>query len=217
MISPAVSALADAALLLPASILLLLYLAVLREWRLALALAASFAGAAVATILLKLIFNACGPGLANAEVVSPSGHVSFSTVFYAGLAILLSVGRGRVVQFAAGIAAALLLVAIGISRVRLGAHSIPEVLIGFTVGALAVGFFIWLSIREGLPHLPLAPVAGGFALTLVMLGGSQFSLERDIALYARSVAASLDVCALPPGYQPWDASGQAATRAVEGA
>lgn len=207
MISPVVSALADAALLLPASVLLLLYLTVLRESRLALALAASLVGAAIATIMLKLIFNACGPSLADAVVISPSGHVSFSTVFYAGLAILLSAGRARPVQFMAGAAAALLLVAIGISRVRLGAHSIPEVLIGFALGALAVSFFGWLSMREVLPRLPLAPVVSGFALTLAMLGGNQFSLERDIAIYARSLAASLDVCALPPGYRPWDASG----------
>jgi membrane-associated phospholipid phosphatase len=32
----------------------------------------------------------------------------------------------------------LLLVVSGISRVKLGAHSIPEVLVGFTVGALAL-------------------------------------------------------------------------------
>ncbi len=71
------------------------------------------------------------------------GHQSkracqFQHIFCARLAILLSAGRGRTVQFVAGAAVALLLVDIGISRVKLGAHSIPEVLVGFTVGALAL-------------------------------------------------------------------------------
>ena len=195
MISPAVSALADAALLLPAAFLVLVGLALLREGRLMLAFAVSLASAAVAIILLKLVFHACGHAITDVRVVSPSGHVSFGTVFYGALAIMLAAGHGRRLRVAAAIGTVLLLVAVGISRVRTGAHSSAEVVIGFAVGAAAVGLFALLHRWAGRPRLPWIPFAAGFAVALIMLGGSHFSLERNIAHYARRLALDLAVCA----------------------
>lgn len=199
MISPAVSALADAALLLPASTLVLLYLAALREGRLMLAFAVSLGAAAVATILLKLVFHACGHAITEMRVVSPSGHVAFGTVFYGALAIMLAAGHGRAPRRLAGAATILFLVAVGISRVRTGAHSTAEVLIGFAVGATAVALFWLLHRWAGRPRLAWMPVAAGFAVALLLLGGNHFSLEGRIARHARDFAAALDVCAPPPG------------------
>ena len=199
MISPAVSALADAGLLLPAAAIVLLYLAVLREGRLMLAFATSLGAAAVATIVLKLLFHACGHALTETRVISPSGHVSFGTVFYASLAIMLASGRDRIVRRLAAVAIVLLLVAIGISRVRVGAHSTAEVLIGFAVGGAGVGLFSVLHGWALRPKLPWIPIAAGFLAALALLGGTHFSLEGRIARYAHGMAASLDVCAPAPG------------------
>jgi membrane-associated phospholipid phosphatase len=202
MISPAISALADAALLLPASCLVLLYLAALRQGRLILAFAASLGAAAIATILLKLLFHACGHAITEVRVMSPSGHVAFGTAFYGALAIMLASGRARALR-AAGLAATLLLlVAIGISRVRVGAHSTAEVLIGYLVGGAALVLFALLHRWAGRPGLPWIPVAAGFAGAVLLLWGSHFSLERSIAGIARDWAAALDVCA-PPSEGPW--------------
>jgi len=195
MISPAVSSLADAALLLPASVLVLLALAALREGRLALAFAVSLGAAAVTTLVLKLIFHACGHTIADSRVVSPSGHVAFSATFYGALAVMLSSGRERRTRLALGIGAALLLIAVGISRVRMGAHSTAEVLIGYMVGAAAVGFFHVLHGWARRPVLPWLPFAAGMTLAVVVLGGAHFSLEPKIARLARQMASSLDVCA----------------------
>lgn len=202
MISPAISALADAALLLPAAALLLLYLGLLREGRLTIAFAASLTAAAVTTILLKLALHACGHAITDVRVISPSGHVSFGTVFYGALAVMLATGRDRRVRVGAAVGTVLLVLAIGISRVRVGAHSIPEVLIGFAIGGAAVGLFAALHRWSARPRLPWIPVAGGFALALLLLGGSHFSLERNIAGYARRMASSLDVCAPNPRRPP---------------
>lgn len=203
MISPTVSALADAALLLPAATLLLLYLAVLREGRLAFAFAAGLGASAVTIIALKLVFHACGHTITDVRVISPSGHVAFGTVFYGALAIMLATGHGAGIRTGAAVVTILLLLAVGISRVRVGAHSSAEVLIGFVVGAAALALFTALHAWAGRPRLPWIPVAAGFAVVLAMLGGSHFSLERNIAGIARRMASSLDVCAPAPGYRPW--------------
>lgn len=198
MISPAVSALADAALLLPASALLLLTLAILREGRLMIAFAVSLGAGAVAIVILKLIFHACGHAIADTRVISPSGHVAFGTTFYASLAIMLSRGRERRIQQALGIGVILLLVAVGISRVRVGAHSTAEVLIGYMVGGAAVGLFYFLHGWARRPALPWIPFAAGLAVAVIVLGGAHFSLEPKIARVARQMASSLDICTPSP-------------------
>lgn len=195
MISSAISSLADAALLLPAAMFVLAYLALLREGRLMVAFAASLGAAALTTIALKLVFHACGHAIIDVRVISPSGHVAFGAVFYGALAILLASGHGPVIRRLAWAATLLLVLAVGISRVRTGAHSTAEVLIGFAVGGAAVGLFAALHGWAGRPRLPWLPIAAGFAVAVVLLGGNHFSLERDIAGYARRLATSLDVCA----------------------
>lgn len=202
MISPAVSSLADAALLLPAAVLVLVYLSVLRQGRLVVAFAVSLAAAALTTIALKLLFHACGHAITDANVTSPSGHVAFGTVFYGSLAILLAAGHRRSIRIAAAAGTVLFLVAVGISRVRVGAHSPAEVLIGFAVGGAAVAMFAGLHAWAERPKLPWIPVAAGFIIALAMLGGNHFSLERSIASHARRLAARLDVCAPSEAYSP---------------
>ena len=198
MISPAVSALADAALLLPAAMLVLLILGALRQGRLFLAFATALGAAAVTTLVLKLFFHACGHAIVTeVRVLSPSGHVAFGTAFYGALAIMLAAGRGRSVRLLAWLATVLLLFAVGVSRVRTGAHSSAEVVIGFAVGGAALGLFGVLHGWAGRPRLPWLPFGAGFSLALLLLWGSHFSLEGEIARYARRMAAVLDVCSPP--------------------
>lgn len=159
------------------------------------AFAASLVASALTIIALKLVFHACGHTITDVHVISPSGHVAFGTVFYGAVAIMLAAGHSRSLRLLARVATILLLLAIGISRVRVGAHSTAEVLIGFVVGGAAVALFAFLHAWASRPKLPWIPVAAGFAAALVLLGGNHFSLERNIAGYARRMAASLDVCA----------------------
>lgn len=197
MISPAIASLADTALLLPASVLLGALLAVLRRWRV---LAGWIVGIAVAgggTVAAKLAFHACGRALTDAAVVSPSGHASFAAIFYGAVAILIGAGRSRLVRLLLGGAAALLVLAVAISRVRTGAHTPAEVLVGAAIGAAGLAVFALLHARAGRPALPSAPVAAGFALALLAFGGAHLSLEHEIGQWARHIAGRLDVCAEP--------------------
>lgn len=202
MISPAIASLADTALLLPASVLLGGLLASLRQWRVVAAWLAGLAVAGGGTVAAKLAFHACGRALTDAAVVSPSGHASFAAVFYGAVVILLGAGRPRLARLLLGSAAALLVLAVGISRVRTGAHTPGEVLVGTAIGASGLAAFALLHARAGRPALPSAPVAAGFALALLAFGGAHVSFEHEIGRWARHIADRLDVCTEPDRARP---------------
>ena len=195
--SRAVAALGDSALLLPASLLLFCYLAGSRRMGLALAWALALAVTGATTLGAKLLFHACGSALTDLDVISPSGHASFAIIFYGAFAVMIGTGRSRRVAFCLAAGLALLVVAIAVSRVRTGAHSPAEVAIGMGIGAAGLALFAALHARAGRPFLPWPPLAVGFALTLLVLGGLHFSLEHTIGRVARRVSAVLDICSEP--------------------
>jgi membrane-associated phospholipid phosphatase len=188
------SALADAALLLPAAIVLLGYLAIARQFAAARIWAVALVACGATTLAAKLLLHACGPSLTDYRVASPSGHVSLATVFYGCLAILVSQGRPRWQKALLAVAVALFLILVGISRVRTGAHSSIEVVLGFGIGCACVSLFWVLHRLSGRPGLSPLPLVVGFGLALVLLGGSHFSLEPYIGRVAARLSATLDVC-----------------------
>jgi membrane-associated phospholipid phosphatase len=188
------SGLADAALLVPAAMVLLCYFVALRQFATARIWLAALVVCGIASLASKLLFHACGAELTAFDVTSPSGHASLATIFYGGLAILI--GSGRPVWQKAVLACATLafLLLVGVSRVRTGAHSPEEVVLGFLIGGLCVGLFWGLHRRAGRPTLSLLPLAIGFLGALLLLGGRHFSLEPYIGRTASRLSALLDVC-----------------------
>lgn len=196
--SRTVSALGDAALLLPATLLLIAYLAILGRFAAARALAVSVAACGLLTIAAKLVFHACGPSMAELDVISPSGHVSFAAIFYGSLAIMLGTGRPRPQRWLLGAGAGLLLVVVGISRVRMNAHSPEEVVAGFLIGGASVLLFMILYARSTHARLGAAPLLAGFAIALLALGGRHLTLEHVIGGAARRLSSTFDICPEPP-------------------
>ena len=78
----------------------------------------------------------------------PSGHVMHYAVFFGILAVIAATrigpGRGRNLTYGA---LALLLAAIGISRIYLGVHQLGDVVAGYAFGALVVAGAAWLWFR----------------------------------------------------------------------
>jgi undecaprenyl-diphosphatase len=68
----------------------------------------------------------------------PSGHAALAVAVYATLAYLVGRGRPNRVRGALALLAALMIVAIGWSRISLGLHYASDVLAGYAVGAIAV-------------------------------------------------------------------------------
>jgi membrane-associated phospholipid phosphatase len=192
-----VSSLGDAALLLPASFLLMGYLAVTTRWALLRAFGVAMGLGLTATVGAKLLFRACGSSVPALEIVSPSGHVSFAVLFYGCVGIMLCAGRSLLVRWAAGGAVAILVAAVGVSRVVPGYHSAEEVAFGFAIGAPALAVFAVMHARAGRPAVPILPFAVGLAAALLLAGGRHFTIEHWIVAAARDAADVLDLCEGP--------------------
>ena len=107
----------------------------------ALRIAAAVAGAEFLMWILKAVFHRPRPepffsGLALETYSFPSGHALLSLCCYGMLVTLAGAGLPRAVRWLARIAAALLILAIGISRVYLGAHYSSDVIAGFLVAVV---------------------------------------------------------------------------------
>jgi len=72
----------------------------------------------------------------------PSGHAAQAVAFWSLVAVLLSTGRSRRTRAASVGAAVTLAIAIGISRIYLGAHWTTDVLAGWVLG----GFWLFLVL-----------------------------------------------------------------------
>ena len=120
-----------------------------RDWRAAALVAAAFLGAFVWSNLVKAIVERPRPpaSLALVSVTGagfPSGHATQAAAFYGMLALVLTVRRPVATRVAAWVAALVVVAAVGLSRVYLGAHWLSDVLGGYALGAL------WVAVLASL-------------------------------------------------------------------
>jgi membrane-associated phospholipid phosphatase len=140
-----------------------LVLLVRRRWHSAIALALVFPVTQGAVQLVKLIVERPRPAANNASLAEaqgfsfPSAHSATSVAVYATIAfILIRASRHGHSRVAIASLATALVIAIGFSRVMLGAHYPTDVLAGWTVGAL-VASLCWLgAARIPLPRIALS-------------------------------------------------------------
>jgi len=115
------------------------YLIFKRRYGAMLFLTLSLAGALVIDASMKLLFERPRPKLDYARVLPdysfPSGHSMNGVVFYVGLALVLWSLFGRRIGLPATIAASILALGIGTSRIYLGYHYFTDVVGGFLAGA----------------------------------------------------------------------------------
>jgi membrane-associated phospholipid phosphatase len=194
-----VSNLGDIAVLLPASLGLIVFLAWIGWRQDAAAYAAAVAACLTAALIAKLALAACGGNHSLFGVESPSGHAAFSAAFYGCLAALFGTGRtiGRRLGLYGGAAA--LVVAIGASRVALEAHTVPEVVIGLLIGAMSVALFAALRFKPERLELSsrtvvqMSPLAALYAVCFLLLAG-HWTAESFIDTIAAQFGADLHLC-----------------------
>lgn len=190
----AVTDLGDSAFLIPASILLFIYLLYLDTPRTALIWAEAVAICILLTAAVKIGFRTCALASPPWYVRTPSGHTSFGTTFYLCSALMLASGRRwqtRLALLAAGAAVAAL---IGASRVLLHDHTVPEVAIGFLVGAVAVAWFASRYRRQRQSRLPWRPAAAIAVVMLLIIHGHHLDFEAMFGAIAASLRAHLAAC-----------------------
>jgi hypothetical protein len=143
-------------------------------------------------LVLKLFFLGCTPLFGPMDIRSPSGHVAAATVVAGGLASLLLRQRKGILPVAL-LAGAV----IGASRLILGNHSLPEVIVGAVVGLAGAVALLHLSgppprLRPGRLVLIVVVVAAAF---------HGFHLRAEAAIHhsARRIAWFIPACRPVPG------------------
>lgn len=116
-----------------------------RNWRLALVWVVAMAGQGLTVNRLKLAFER--PRAVFAEPIAvedtfsfPSGHAAGALCGYGLLGHVLSSRRRWPLRALVGLVAALVIVAIGLSRIYLAVHYVSDVLAGYCIGT------VWLSV-----------------------------------------------------------------------
>ncbi len=139
-------------------------------------------------LVLKLAFMACATSFGIAGIHTPSGHVAAATVVTGGLATVLRRRRGAVVPLA--LVAALV---IGVSRLALGVHSLPEVVLGALVGLAGARLLVRLAGPPP-PDINGWRIAAIAILTVVVFHGLHMPAEAHIRATAYRLAKLLAVC-----------------------
>jgi membrane-associated phospholipid phosphatase len=180
--------LADQAVILPLVLAIGVALLVHGWRRGAVAWAVAVVATFAAMLVLKLFFLACSHTLGTTDIHNPSGHVAAATVVTGGLATLLFRRRATILP-----AAALAAIVIGISRIVLGVHSLPEVALGAAVGLAGASTLILLAGRPP-PDLDVRRIAVIAVAIVVVFHGLHLPAEAHIRATAWRVAHILAVC-----------------------
>ena len=190
---------ADEAVVLPLALAVGVVLLLLGWRRGAAAWMVGVGGTLALMLVLKVAGWACGPPLWR----TPSGHAAAAAVVCGGLALIV-VRRDR--PYRAVFIAVLAAAVIGASRLLLGAHSLPEVVVGGAVGIAGASLLARLA---GPPPQGLRArwVAAVVVAVLVLFHGSRLPAEAHIGGLAFRLAHHFRVCRGAPG---WDEARAAA-------
>jgi membrane-associated phospholipid phosphatase len=171
---------ADQAVVLPIAAAVAVVLAAQGWWRGAFAWIGVVAITFGVILALKLGFLACGPVFDPMSLRSPSGHTAAASVVAGGLVALLA-GRRLAVTLFALLAA----IVIGLSRLELGVHSVPEVIIGGLTGVAGAAL---LSRLAGPPpsRRPVSLLAVAFVVAMLLHG---MRLPAEAAIWRLSHGA----------------------------
>lgn len=159
--------------------------------------AAAWIVAAVATLGALLVFKILGIACGPPHLRTPSGHTAAAAIVAGGMVALLA-PRFRCAS--AGVAALLAGAVIGGSRLALGVHTLPEVLVGLAAGFAGALGFAWLSGPPP-PRLRLRWVAVTIVVVALLLHGRRLHAESHIWHVAYRLSRTLHVCRGAPG---WD-------------
>ena len=122
------------------------------------------------------MFFACSNLFGGTGIQSPSGHTAAAAVIMGGALVLFLRGRiPGVVLAAIPLAIAVL---IGLTRLAVHAHSVPEVLVG---GAVGLGGAAALALLAGpRPPVPGWPAAVGAVAVMAALHGLRLNAETTL-------------------------------------
>jgi membrane-associated phospholipid phosphatase len=184
--------LGDSAITLPIAAVVLIWLAIWGNRRVALTWLVVLIACGAVTAALKIYFKACPlPGIA---LDSPSGHTSMSLYVYGGLTMMTAAQLRAWRRNAAAALGALLIGAITVTRVTLNFHSKAEVVIGLTIGGIALAWFAAAFRRSRPAPMPLWPSWIAILIPIALLSGHSISGEDLLGRIALYIGNVIDFC-----------------------
>lgn len=175
--------LGEAEILLPAAVLTAITLfARLETRRLALSWMVLITTAALVTTASKVAFIGWGVGWADINFTGVSGHAMFAAAIYPILMMTFVFGEVRGshrISLALGCALALL---VGLSRIKVGAHSWSEVLAGLAMGGGVSALALAMSRLSAIVIQPLVPLV---LMAWVAVTPFQLQASRSHSLVTR--------------------------------
>jgi membrane-associated phospholipid phosphatase len=186
---------ADQAVILPLVLAIAVALAVQGWRRGAFVWLLVVAGVFFTTLVLKVMFLACSPLLGPIDVHSPSGHVAAATVVTGGLAAMLTRRRTSILP-----AAALAAMVIGVSRLVLGMHSLPEVIVGAIIGLAGAAALLNFAGPPP-PRLRVAPLVLIVVVVATVFHGLHLPAEAAIRHTAFRAAQFIPACRDTPMFE----------------
>jgi membrane-associated phospholipid phosphatase len=164
----------DAAVVLPLSAVMLVWLLWLRAHRAAVSWVVAVSLCIVGTALLKILLYICSP---IPDLVSPSGHSSLSVLIYGALVLAIAAERRGWQRATVLSAGAGLIVGIAGSRFVLNVHSALEVGIGVLIGALTLALFASRYLRLRSAQESLRPLILPAIAVITLLHGHELHAE----------------------------------------
>lgn len=150
------------------------------------------------TLAFKLVFLSCSPLFGPIDIHSPSGHVAAATVVSGGLAAVLIRLRASILPVAL-----LAAVVIGTSRLVLGMHSFPEVVVGALIGL--AGAVALLRFAGSPPRLKVTPLILVIVFVGALFHGLHLPAEAAIRHTALRAAQFIPACREVPEFQRYSA------------
>jgi membrane-associated phospholipid phosphatase len=159
--------LGDSGLLLPAALLIAVWLGSSRRtWASAALWVLLFGSASLLILVSKLAFLGWGVGSARWNFTGISGHTALSVAVWPVALWLVASRAGHGVRAGLAIFGWVLGAAIGVSRLALYAHSASEVATGFALGTFVSAGFLAFQHRMAHPHLRAPLVVASLLLPL---------------------------------------------------
>jgi membrane-associated phospholipid phosphatase len=149
--------------------------------------------------IFKMIFLGCGNAFTDRlHIYSPSGHASMTTAFCIATATHLATSRSRRSRIVIWLFAAVIALCIAASRVLLGYHTKPEIVIGLLVGSIT-GWLVWRFVSvpyEKKTSNPkhLAYFLAAIAVIAILAHGHHFPAEKIIRFLAGEAHTYIPAC-----------------------
>lgn len=179
---------ADQAVILPLLVAVFVLLLLQGWYRGALAWAFATVGTLAVMLLLKLVFISCAPVFWTFNLHTPSGHAAAAALGAGGMATLLLRRRWLALPLAL-----LATIVIAASRLALGMHSVPEVLMGGAVGL--AGAVVLFGLAGPVPaNLNTRRIATVALIVIIVFHGFRLPAEAHIQATAKRMALALGVC-----------------------